>query len=118
MVKLYDSLGPKGFEVLAFPCNQFLNQEYADNEEIKRFVTKRFGVNFRMFGLANINGSDAIPLYQYLRKHSHLKGGRISWNFGKFLVDRTGKVVSYHPPSATPLDLEDEIETLLAQSCN
>ena len=58
-----------------------------------------------MFGLANINGSDAIPLYQYLRIHSSLKGGRISWNFGKFLVDRKGKVASYHPPQSTPLDL-------------
>ena len=105
MVKLYTELNPKGFEILAFPCNQFLNQEYADNEEIKRFVTKRFGVKFLMMGMANINGSDAIPLYQYLRMNSPLKGGRIGWNFGKFLVDRHGKVASYHPPSSTPLDL-------------
>jgi glutathione peroxidase len=111
---LQKTLGPRGFSVLGFPCNQFGNQESGDATQIGEFCTRNYGVTFPMFSKIDVNGSKAHPLYEYLKSEkSGLLGGFIKWNFTKFLIDRTGKVVGRYAPTAKPEGLTREIEALL-----
>jgi glutathione peroxidase len=111
---LQKQLGPRGFAVLGFPCNQFGSQEPGDAKEIERFCTSKYAVTFPMFAKIDVNGSGAHPLFQYLRSEkSGLLGSSIKWNFTKFLVDRAGRVVARHAPTTTPEGLKKEIEALL-----
>jgi glutathione peroxidase len=111
---LQKELGPRGFAVLGFPCNQFGSQEPGDAKEIERFCTSKYAVTFPMFAKIDVNGSGAHPLFQYLRSEkSGLLGSSIKWNFTKFLVDRSGRVVARHAPTTTPVGLKKEIEALL-----
>jgi glutathione peroxidase len=111
---LQKQLGPRGFAVLGFPCNQFGSQEPGDAKEIERFCTGKYAVTFPMFAKIDVNGSGAHPLFQYLRSEkSGLLGSSIKWNFTKFLVDRAGRVVARHAPTTTPEGLKKEIEALL-----
>ena len=111
---LYQQLGSRGFSVLGFPCNQFGSQEPGDARQIEQFCTTNYAITFPMFAKIDVNGSDAHPLYQYLKNQkSGLLGASIKWNFTKFLVDRSGKVVARHAPTATPVGLKKEIEALL-----
>lgn len=105
----------RGFEVLAFPCNQFGKQEPGNAEEIASFCDLNFGVTFPLMAKIDVNGSDATPLYRWLkRKAPGILGTRnIKWNFTKFLIDREGKVVQRYPPSVKPERLERDIEALL-----
>lgn len=104
MVAMHEQLKPKGFDILAFPCNQFLGQESGTPAEIKAFV-KQFNVNFRLFQKIEVNGNDTHPVYLYLRSHSELfdkneKSAKvIPWNFAKFILNSEGEVVAYFPPS-------------------
>ena len=112
--KLYQTLHPKGLSVLGFPCNQFGKQEPGGADEIGEFCQVNYGVSFPMFAKIDVNGPDAHPLYTYLKhEKSGLLGGRIKWNFTKFLIDRTGKVVARFAPTKKPEDLEKPIATLL-----
>jgi glutathione peroxidase len=111
---LQKQLGPRGFSVLGFPCNQFGGQEPGDAAQIGQFCASNYAVSFPMFAKIDVNGSAAHPLYQYLKKEkSGLLGASIKWNFTKFLVDRSGRVVARHAPTATPEGLLKEIEGLL-----
>jgi glutathione peroxidase len=111
---LQKELGPRGFSVLGFPCNQFGGQEPGDAKTIEQFCASKYAVSFPMFAKIDVNGSAAHPLYQYLKSEkSGLLGASIKWNFTKFLVDRSGKVVARHAPTATPEGLKKEIEALL-----
>jgi glutathione peroxidase len=111
---LQQTLAPRGFSVLGFPCNQFGGQEPGDASQIEQFCTTNYGVTFPMFAKIDVNGNDAHPLYQYLKDaKSGLLGSSIKWNFTKFLVDRTGQVVARHAPTAKPEGLTREIEALL-----
>jgi glutathione peroxidase len=111
---LHRSLGPRGFSVLGFPCNQFGGQEPGDAAEIAQFCASNYAVSFPMFAKIDVNGGNAHPLYQYLKgEKSGLLGASIKWNFTKFLVDRAGKVVARHAPTAKPEGLTREIEALL-----
>jgi glutathione peroxidase len=111
---LYRELSPRGFAVLGFPCNQFGGQEPGDATEIAEFCESKYDVSFPMFAKIDVNGAHAHPLYDYLkREKGGLLGSSIKWNFTKFLVDRTGKVVARHAPTATPQGLKREIEALL-----
>ena len=106
----------RGFEVLAFPCNQFGAQEPGNAEEIANFCSLKYDVSFPLFAKIDVNGSGADPLWKWLKKE---KGGllgidSIKWNFTKFLIDRQGNVVSRHAPTTTPAQLKSEIEGLLA----
>ena len=111
---LYQSLGPRGFAVLGFPCNQFGGQEPGDAGQIEQFCSSQYAVTFPMFAKIDVNGRNEHPLFAYL-KHakSGLLGPSIKWNFTKFLVDRSGKVVARHAPTAKPEGLTREIEALL-----
>jgi glutathione peroxidase len=111
---LHQALGPRGFSVLGFPCNQFGSQEPGDARQIEQFCTSNYAVTFPMFAKIDVNGSNAHPLYQYLKaEKSGLLGSSIKWNFTKFLVDRSGKVVARHAPTTKPEGLTQEIEALL-----
>jgi glutathione peroxidase len=111
---LQKEYGPRGFSVLGFPCNQFGSQEPGDAKQIEQFCTSNYAISFPLFAKIDVNGAKAHPLYQYLRSEkSGLLGASIKWNFTKFLVDRSGKVVARHAPSTTPRALKKEIEALL-----
>jgi len=111
---LHRELSPRGFAVLGFPCNQFGAQEPGDSRQIAEFCERKYDVSFPMFEKIDVNGANAHPLYDYLkRERSGLLGSSIKWNFTKFLVDREGKVVARHAPTATPLGLKRDIEALL-----
>jgi glutathione peroxidase len=111
---LHRSLAPRGFSVLGFPCNQFGGQEPGDAADIEQFCAGSYAISFPMFAKIDVNGANAHPLYQYLKNaKSGLFGAAIKWNFTKFLVDRTGKVVARHAPTAKPEGLTREIEALL-----
>jgi glutathione peroxidase len=111
---LHRQLSPRGFAVLGFPCNQFGHQEPGDAKKIEQFCASNYAISFPMFGKIDVNGSGAHPLFQYLKNEkSGLLGPSIKWNFTKFLIDRAGKVVARHAPTATPEGLKKEIEALL-----
>ena len=111
---LHRELGPRGFAVLAFPCNQFGSQEPGDAAQIRNFCDRNYAVSFPMFAKIDVNGGNAHPLFTYLKNEKFgLLGPSIKWNFVKFLVDRSGKVVSRYAPTVTPQGLRREIEALL-----
>ena len=111
---LQRTFGPRGFSVLGFPCNQFGGQEPGDAAQIGQFCASNYAISFPMFAKIDVNGSNAHPLYQYLKSEkSGLLGASIKWNFTKFLIDRSGKVVARHAPTTTPESLTREIEALL-----
>jgi glutathione peroxidase len=111
---LQQALGPRGFSVLGFPCNQFGGQEPGDARQIEAFCSSQYHVSFPMFGKIDVNGDRAHPLFKYLKNQkSGLLGASIKWNFTKFLVNRRGQVVARHAPTARPESLIKEIEALL-----
>lgn len=101
--ELQDEFGCRGFTVLGFPCNQFLGQEPGTNAEISEFCATRFDVSFPMFEKVDVNGPDAHPLFTWLKsQRSGIAGGRIAWNFTKFLTDRNGQVMRRYAPPIPP----------------
>ena len=112
--KLYENYKDQGLEILGFPCNQFANQDAGENSEIKEFCQLNYGVTFPMFQKIKVNGKEAHPLYQFLKKEA--KGalsGTIKWNFTKFLIDREGNVIERFAPKTEPKEMEEEIQKLL-----
>lgn len=110
--ELHRRYGPEGLAVLAFPCNQFGQQEPGSDAEIQTFCQTRYGVTFPVFGKLEVNGEGADPLYQYLT--SLAEPGPIQWNFTKFLFDRAGNFVARFEPPVTPEALGGDIEKVLA----
>ena len=113
---LHRKFEAKGLAVLGFPCNQFGNQEPGGADEIASFCQKNYGVSFQMFDKIEVNGGNAHPLYQWLRREAPgvLGSEAIKWNFTKFLVGRDGKVVKRFAPQTEPKSLEADIENQLA----
>ncbi|NOU04297.1 MAG: glutathione peroxidase [Novosphingobium sp.] len=105
----------RGFEVIAFPCNQFGGQEPGSADEIAEFCKVNFGLSFPLMGKVEVNGPGAAPLYDWLKQEAPgLLGLRsIKWNFTKFLIDRSGHVVKRYAPTDKPVGLEKDIEKLL-----
>ncbi len=111
---LYEKYHERGFEVLDFPCNQFLGQAPGTDSEIHEFCTLRYNTTFPRFQKTHVNGRSASPLFRFLKeKHGNVKGGVIKWNFTKFLIDREGAVVKRFEPTVVPEALEQDILTLL-----
>ena len=112
---LYKKYKDKGFEVLAFPCNQFAFQEPGTNEEIKEFCDIKYGVTFKIFNKINVNGSKSHPVYQYLKDQSPGVAGttQIKWNFTKFLINKNGEVIKRFSPQAEADEIEAGIKKLL-----
>ncbi|MBW4444331.1 MAG: glutathione peroxidase [Plectolyngbya sp. WJT66-NPBG17] len=112
---VYNKFENQGFAILGFPCNQFGQQEPGSADEIQSFCETRFGVTFPLFQKVDVNGENAHPLFKYLTKAVPGIFGTegIKWNFTKFLVDRSGKVVKRYPSTAKPEDIEKDIQALL-----
>jgi len=134
---LYRKYKDKGLAILGFPCDQFGHQEPGSESEIQEFCALNYSVSFPLFSKIEVNGKDAHPLYQYLRKeapalvteaaisgnklYQHLasknsellQGDNIRWNFTKFLIGKDGKVLKRFDPTATPEEVEKEIAPLL-----
>ena len=113
--ELYTQYEAKGLEILGFPCNQFGKQDPGSNVEIMEFCQLNYGVSFPMFGKIEVNGADADPLFKHLKKEAPgvLGSEGIKWNFTKFLIDRSGKVVKRYAPKDTPKAIARDIEKLL-----
>lgn len=131
--KLYEMYKEKGFEILDFPCNQFLNQAPGTNEEIAQFCQLRFGTSFKTFAKIDVNGKNVEPLFEFLKKEvseeiknkdantfkeklgklgNIILGNDIKWNFTKFLIDKNGKVIKRFSPVVTPEEIIPHIENL------
>jgi glutathione peroxidase len=118
---LYRAYRDRGFVVLGFPCNQFGSQEPGASADIGAFCEKNYGVSFPIFAKINVNGPHAHPLYRFLKKQKpgilgFFTGGRISWNFTKFLVGRNGGVLGRYAPATEPKFMIPAIEQLLDAS--
>ena len=107
--------GERGFTVVGFPCNQFGAQEPGNAEEIASFCKLTYDVSFPLMGKIDVNGPKAAPIYQHLKSQAPglLGSEAIKWNFTKFLVDRSGKVVKRYAPQTKPEDIERDVEALL-----
>ena len=113
--QLWNTYRDRGLVVLGFPCDQFGHQEPGDENEIANFCSTIYHVTFPMFAKIDVNGSRTIPLYNWLkREQGGLLGGRIKWNFTKFLVGRDGQVIARYAPTNSPEKLVDKIEAALA----
>ena len=136
---LYQKYKDQGLEILAFPCNQFLEQEPGTNEEIQSFCSLNYNVTFPLFDKIDVNGETESPLYTYLKKQAPFKGypegteefatmldeihqktgsgfdqgDAIRWNFGKFLVSKDGKTILRFEPMVTPYMMEEAIQKML-----
>ena len=112
---LYRKHNEQGFEVVAFPCNQFGAQEPGNADEIASFCKLTYDVTFPLMAKVDVNGDDATPLYQWMKGEAPgLMGSKsIKWNFTKFLIDRSGKVVKRYAPTDKPEGIEKDIAKLL-----
>lgn len=135
--QLYRKYKDRGFVILDFPCNQFMEQAKGSDEEIQQFCTLKYDTTFPRFKKIDVNGPNEHPLYAYLKKEIKEREGKggllmrlaiglssrinrksgnegdIKWNFEKFLVNREGKVVRRFAPTVTPESLDDTIQNLL-----
>jgi len=130
--KLYRQYKSKGFTVIAFPCNQFKNQEPGTNAEIKEFAKKKYGVTFPMMSKVDVNGPTAHPIWKFLKEAKPVVvsaakerdivadgSADITWNFNKFLVDGSGRPIKRYPP---PMDkdisshIERDVKGLLGMA--
>ena len=135
--EMYKDFRDKGFEILDFPCNQFANQAPGDEEQIHQFCTLKFGADFPQFAKINVNGNDADPLFEYLASEKPFEGfgpglkyaamkkfadlnnrsygdkAYIKWNFTKFLIDRSGKVMARFEPTADMAEVRKAVAAAL-----
>lgn len=112
--KLYETYKDKGFEILAFPANNFMGQEPGTNEEIKKFCSLKFKTSFPLFAKTSVKGDDINPLYKYLTEETPFKGD-ITWNFNKFLVNPDGGVVARFSTKTDPMasEVTSAVESVL-----
>jgi glutathione peroxidase len=113
---MYRKHKDEGLEVLGFPCDQFGHQEPGDAEEIKNFCSLTYDVTFPMFAKIEVNGSNAHPLWKWMKqqKSGILGLDGIKWNFTKFLIDRNGQVVKRYAPTDTPEKIEGDLGQVLS----
>ncbi len=132
--ELYAKYRDRGFEILDFPCNQFMNQAPESDAGISEFCSLNYGTTFPRFAKIEVNGKNASPLYVWLKAQAPEDRGDegtkafekkvkvltlgnkkqdIKWNFGKFLIDRSGKVFARYSPAYLPENLEQDIDALL-----
>ena len=134
--EIYDAHKDDGLEILDFPCNQFADQAPGTDEEIHTFCTGRFGITFPQYAKIDVNGENAIPLYQWLTSNTKFEGfngpaalvlngvvkkmdkdyknnGNIKWNFTKFLIDREGNIVARFEPTMSMDKVRAAVEAAL-----
>ena len=113
--QLYRKYKDKNLVILGFPCNQFANQEPGDEKSISEGCLLNYGVSFPMFAKIDVNGEQAHPIYKYLKKElSGFLGGKIKWNFTKFLIDNTGKPVRRFSPTTKPEEIDKFLSKILS----
>ena len=133
---IYNDLKDKGLEILDFPCNQFADQAPGTDEEIHTFCTGRFGITFPQFAKIDVNGENAIPLFQWLTENTTFDGfngpmalvmngvvkkmdkdyknnGNVKWNFTKFLIDREGNIIGRYEPTVSMDKVRAAVEAAL-----
>jgi glutathione peroxidase len=115
--QLYEEYREQGLEILGFPCNQFGSQEPGSEEDIAQFCSLNYGVSFPMFAKVDVNGDNADPLFKYVTKEAPgiLGTQSVKWNFTKFLVDRSGKVVKRYASADNPESIAKDLATYLAE---
>lgn len=115
--KLYDTYHDKGFEILAFPSNQFGNQEPKSNTEIQEFCSAKYNVTFSLFDKVDVKGPNMIDLFAYLQAHTPFEsqGEPVRWNFEKFLIQKDGTPYMRYRSDVEPSNLSDDIEMLLSK---
>ena len=115
--KIYEKYKSQGFEILAFPCNDFGEQEPGTNEEIKSFCSSTYGVTFKLFDKIKVLGEDKSPLYERLTNNSVTETGDVKWNFEKFIISKNGRIVARFRSKIEPTDkkITDVIEKELAK---
>jgi len=115
--EIYKKFNSRGFEVLAFPCNDFGEQEPGTNEQIQQFCSANYGVTFKLFNKIKVLGENKEPLYERLTNNSVTENSDIKWNFEKFLVSKDGKIVARFKTKVEPTSKEvvDAIEQQLMQ---
>lgn len=112
--KLYQKYREKEFVILGFPCNQFANQEPGDEKSISEGCLVNYGVTFPMFAKVDVNGENAHEIFKYLTKElKGFLGGKIKWNFTKFLIDNNGKPVKRFSPTTKPEEIDKFLEKIL-----
>lgn len=113
--KLHQKYKDKGLVILGFPCNQFAGQEPGDEKSIAEGCVVNYGVTFQMFSKIDVNGKNAHPIYKYLKKElGSILGGRIKWNFTKFLIDKNGNPVKRFSPSTEPEKIDIYLQKFLS----
>jgi len=113
--KIYKKYNSQGFEILAFPCNDFGKQEPGTNEEIQNFCSTEFGTTFQLFDKISVKNDEKAELYKMLTDNPATGKSKISWNFEKFLIDKKGNVVNHFKSKTKPEseELTSVIEELL-----
>ncbi|GLC46583.1 hypothetical protein PLESTM_001892700 [Pleodorina starrii] len=120
---LYDKYKADGFDLIAFPCNQFGYQAPGTSQEEREWAWKKFGQEFDVYDKIEVNGPDTHPLYAYLKTRQPVSipsdvrsrpNGDIEWNYAKFLLDREGNPVKRYKPSFDPLNMEADVRLVLA----
>jgi glutathione peroxidase len=99
---IYEKYKDRGFEILAFPCNDFGGQEPGSNEEIKTFCELNYNVSFRLFDKIKVLGNEKSPLYSFLTNNPAVENGDVKWNFEKFLIDKKGNAISRFTSKVKP----------------
>ncbi|CAI2381617.1 unnamed protein product [Moneuplotes crassus] len=119
LTEIHDKFSDKGFQIFAFPCNQFGAQEPGTNEEIRAFAQDKYGAKFQLFDKIDVNGEDTHSVFTFCKRNSSLHDsstettGDIPWNFAKFLINSDGEVVEYFDPEKQPEECIPKIEELL-----
>ena len=108
--RIYELYQDSGFVILDFPCNQFGDQAPGSYDDIHNFCTSRYGITFPQFAKIDVNGSNASPLYVWLKSK---KPGDIQWNFTKFLIDRKGEVKRRFEPGDAMSMVEKAVKNTL-----
>lgn len=104
--ELYQKYKSNGLEIVAFPSNDFNNSEPGTHDEIEPFCKENYQVTFWLMEKSNIKGKDMIDVYKYLTTKSINKkmDSKVGWNFQKYLIDESGRLVKYIPAKVSPLD--------------
>lgn len=114
--ELYKEFKDSGLVILGFPCNQFGSQEPGNESEIQQFCSLTYDVSFPIMSKINVNGSDAAPIYDFLKSSApgFLGTEIIKWNFTKFLVGKDGKVIKRYAPNTEPKEITEDIKKALS----
>ncbi len=104
--EIYEKYNSQGYEILAFPCNDFGGQEPGTNEQIQNFCSSKFGITFKLFDKIKVLGEDKSPLYERLINNSVTEKGDVKWNFEKFIISKEGKIVNRFRTKVEPTSAE------------